>query len=69
MTDAYATDDGLKLAKLVAYVDDGRDYTARIVWYMNRSMKNALSPCHQRQRWQREALKLRSRRLSASGGR
>lgn len=36
MTDAYATDDGLKLAKLVAYVDDGRDYTARIVWYMNR---------------------------------
>lgn len=36
MTDAYATDDDLKLAKLVAYVDDGRDYTARIVWYMNR---------------------------------
>ncbi|HAG2283338.1 TPA: hypothetical protein G8W61_003671 [Salmonella enterica] len=36
MTDAYATDDGLKLAKLAAYVDDGRDYTARIVWYMNR---------------------------------
>lgn len=36
MTDAYATDDGLKLAKLTAYVDDGRDYTARIVWYMNR---------------------------------
>ncbi|EJQ8147443.1 hypothetical protein N8J30_004149 [Salmonella enterica subsp. enterica serovar Newport] len=36
MTDAWATDDGLKLAKLVAYVDDGRDYTARIVWYMNR---------------------------------
>ncbi|EDW4372063.1 hypothetical protein AAA67_002866 [Salmonella enterica subsp. diarizonae] len=37
MTDTYATDDdGLKLAKLVAYVDDGRDYTARIIWYMNR---------------------------------
>ncbi|EKQ9924487.1 hypothetical protein JJG61_001751 [Salmonella enterica subsp. enterica serovar Panama] len=37
MTDAHATDDdGLKLAKLVAYVDDGRDYTARIIWYMNR---------------------------------
>ncbi|EHL2771757.1 hypothetical protein KCE64_001656 [Salmonella enterica subsp. enterica serovar Hvittingfoss] len=36
MTDAWATDDGLKLARLVAYVDDGRDYTARIVWYMNR---------------------------------
>lgn len=36
MTDAYATDNALKLAKLVAYVDDGRDYTARIVWYMNR---------------------------------
>ncbi|EEP0994693.1 hypothetical protein HAY25_001642 [Salmonella enterica] len=36
MTDAYATDDALKLAKLVAYVDDGRDYTARIIWYMNR---------------------------------
>ncbi|EIP3425395.1 hypothetical protein LSE82_004176 [Salmonella enterica] len=37
MTDTYTTDDdGLKLAKLVAYVDDGRDYTARIIWYMNR---------------------------------
>ncbi|EEI4447978.1 hypothetical protein G0S15_001343 [Salmonella enterica] len=36
MTDVSATDDALKLAKLVAYVDDGRDYTARIIWYMNR---------------------------------
>lgn len=37
MTDAHAIDDdGLKLAKLVAYVDDGRDHTARIVWRMNR---------------------------------
>ncbi|EIM5529122.1 hypothetical protein LNM54_000831 [Salmonella enterica subsp. enterica] len=36
MTDAYATDDALKLAKLVAYVDGGRDYTARIIWHMNR---------------------------------
>ncbi|ELD4017633.1 hypothetical protein QI600_003474 [Salmonella enterica] len=36
MTDAHATDDGLKLAKLVDYVDDGRDYTARIIWRMNR---------------------------------
>ncbi|ASD86120.1 hypothetical protein QON05_003094 [Salmonella enterica] len=36
MTDTHATDDGLKLAKLVAYVDDGRDYTARIIWRMNR---------------------------------
>uniref|UniRef100_UPI003A90B952 hypothetical protein n=1 Tax=Salmonella enterica TaxID=28901 RepID=UPI003A90B952 len=37
MTDTYATDDdGLRLAKLVAYVDDGRDYTARIIWRMNR---------------------------------
>lgn len=37
MTDTYTTDDdGLKLAKLVAYVDDGRDYTARIIWRMNR---------------------------------
>lgn len=37
MTDTYATDDDcLKLAKLVTYVDDGRDYTARIIWYMNR---------------------------------
>lgn len=36
MTDVFATDDALKLAKLVAYVDDGRDYIARIIWYMNR---------------------------------
>ncbi|HIB1507784.1 TPA: hypothetical protein ACWV5T_002403 [Salmonella enterica subsp. enterica serovar Muenchen] len=36
MTDAYATDDDLKLAKLAAYVDDGRDYTALIIWRMNR---------------------------------
>ncbi|ENH8631341.1 hypothetical protein ABWW30_003959 [Salmonella enterica] len=37
MADMFTVDDdGLKLAKLTAYVDDGRDYTARIIWHLNR---------------------------------
>ncbi|ECH0824137.1 hypothetical protein FPD09_21345 [Salmonella enterica] len=37
MADMFTADaDGLKLARLAGYVDDGRDYTARIIWHLNR---------------------------------